>query len=491
MLLPPYQEFRQASTTNLGWSDPKLLPLKSESFFPFLITAVRVTEAIVILLSAAVSKDIYLNFSPTPENSTFNYLGPGIVVAIFAQFTFYRLHLYKKKIADYRYQYVGHIFLALGLAFLLTLALVSALSARADYHYDWFFIWFLVSFLILIAGRAALNMCLRFLHVEKSPAKKVAIFGSGELPSRVTEYLQKRFPNVEIIGPFNDFVPDSLADNANQLGELETVIELGKRNLYDCVIVAMPHSSYERIRATVRELSVLPVPVGICFEFLDLSSQIRYSDKAGDLQLLQLQSHPLSESDTLIKSIMDYVLSASALLLLAPLFLIISICIKLEGPGSVFFVQRRHGYNHNVIRVFKFRTMTVLEDGEVIAQAKPGDKRVTKVGRFLRNTSLDELPQLFNVLKGEMSLVGPRPHALAHNKMYEGIIEQYAARHRVKPGLTGLAQVNGCRGETNIPGLMERRVAYDLEYINNYTVALDIRIFFRTIFSILGNNKAY
>jgi putative colanic acid biosynthesis UDP-glucose lipid carrier transferase len=188
---------------------------------------------------------------------------------------------------------------------------------------------------------------------------------------------------------------------------------------------------------------------------------------------------------------MDYTLTLVALVLLAPLFLAIAIAIKLDSPGPVFFRQRRDGYNGSVIRVLKFRTMTVTEDGPVIRQAVPDDPRITRVGRFLRRTSLDELPQLFTVLSGEMSLVGPRPHAVAHGREYARLLDQYVLRHRMKPGLTGWAQVNGYRGATEDPELMRKRVEHDIYYIENWSIWLDIEILIRTVLVVLRGHNAY
>ncbi len=190
---------------------------------------------------------------------------------------------------------------------------------------------------------------------------------------------------------------------------------------------------------------------------------------------------PLSAREVLIKAAMDYFLGAIALAIFAPAMVVIGIAIKCDSPGPIFFVQRRHGLNHKIIRVFKFRTMTVTEDGPVVTQAVRGDKRVTQVGRFLRRTSLDELPQLINVLRGELSLVGPRPHAVAHNEYYAGILTNYTCRHKVTPGITGLAQVNGCRGETKTLEEMRQRVDFDLCYINNWSPWLDLKILARTL----------
>ncbi|MDH3579122.1 MAG: exopolysaccharide biosynthesis polyprenyl glycosylphosphotransferase, partial [Hyphomicrobiales bacterium] len=196
-----------------------------------------------------------------------------------------------------------------------------------------------------------------------------------------------------------------------------------------------------------------------------------------------LRRNKVSYWGHLVKAIEDYVLGSLIMLVALPIFAVIAIAIKIDSPGPVFFRQRRHGLNHNIISIFKFRTMNVMEDGDEIKQAKKGDQRVTRVGAFLRKTSLDELPQLFNVLRGEMSLVGPRPHAIAHNNQYGEILKQasYASRHLVKPGITGWAQINGFRGPTDRPYLMRERVRCDLEYIDNWSIWFDLEILLLTL----------
>jgi putative colanic acid biosynthesis UDP-glucose lipid carrier transferase len=206
---------------------------------------------------------------------------------------------------------------------------------------------------------------------------------------------------------------------------------------------------------------------------------------------VSIQKKPISDWNIFIKALEDYVFAGLSLIIFLPAMAVIAVLIKLDSKGPVFFRQRRHGLNHKVIEVLKFRTMSVLEDGETIKQATKSDSRITRAGRFLRRSSLDELPQLFNVWAGDMSLVGPRPHALAHNNYYSEMLENYARRHSVKPGITGWAQVNGLRGETTEPGLMEERVRYDLEYIDNWSIWLDLQILFMTpLFGFLSR-RAY
>ncbi|HTS52046.1 MAG TPA: exopolysaccharide biosynthesis polyprenyl glycosylphosphotransferase, partial [Burkholderiales bacterium] len=193
----------------------------------------------------------------------------------------------------------------------------------------------------------------------------------------------------------------------------------------------------------------------------------------------------------LVKTISDYALAALALVALSPLMLLIAIAIKRSSPGPVLFRQRRYGLDGREIVVYKFRTMTVLEDGDTVRQATQDDERITPIGRLLRRTSLDELPQFINVLQGRMSVVGPRPHAVAHNEMYRKLIDGYMVRHKVKPGVTGWAQVNGLRGETDTVDKMERRIQYDLAYLRNWSLRLDLVIIIKTILVLLGDKKAY
>ena len=198
----------------------------------------------------------------------------------------------------------------------------------------------------------------------------------------------------------------------------------------------------------------------------------------------ELKRAPLTATEQACKRVLDILIASVVLILLAPLMAVAAALIKIESRGPVFFLQRRNGFNGRPFRMCKFRTMYVLEDGPVIRQATKNDPRITHLGRLLRRANIDELPQLFNVIAGDMSLIGPRPHAAAHNSEYEKIIANYAYRHHVKPGITGWAQVNGFRGETQTVDLMKKRVEFDLWYINNWSFWLDFRIALRTL--VLG-----
>ena len=243
------------------------------------------------------------------------------------------------------------------------------------------------------------------------------------------------------------------------------------------------------IRWVARRLRVLPLPVTLV-PFGTLSQLFQRSrNDIGDTVAIELQRAALSPAEQIVKRAIDIVFSLMGLIILSPILFLAALAIRLDSTGPALFRQTRHGFNGRPFTCYKFRSMTVMENGEVVRQAQKGDQRVTRVGRWLRRLSIDELPQLFNVLIGDMSIVGPRPHAAAHDRYFNSAIEKYAFRHHVKSGLTGWAQVCGARGETDTLDKMKQRVELDLWYINNWSVWLDFSIMIRTAFVIfLGKN---
>ena len=245
------------------------------------------------------------------------------------------------------------------------------------------------------------------------------------------------------------------------------------------------------VRWLARRLRVLPLPVTLVpYGSLAQLFQRSHAD-IGDTVGIELQRAALSPSEQAVKRAIDIVFSSILLIGLSPVLLASAIAIRLDSSGPALFRQTRHGFNGRPFRIYKFRTMTVMENGDVVPQAKKSDKRVTKVGRWLRRYSIDELPQLVNVFIGDMSMVGPRPHASAHDRYFTSTIEKYAFRHHVKSGITGWAQVSGARGETDTLDKMRRRVELDLWYINNWSVWLDFSIMIRTVFVVLLGKDAH
>jgi len=259
----------------------------------------------------------------------------------------------------------------------------------------------------------------------------------------------------------------------------------------DDVIIIANQEHFSAIPSLTSKFSDLPVNIHVVpRDSIDLLATSRIAE-FGNLKTFEVSSVPLSSLDLTIKRLFDIVAASAGLILFAPLFLCTAVAIKLDSPGPVFFRQTRHGYNKQAIKVFKFRTMTTLEDGCAFRQVRRNDDRVTRVGQILRRTNIDELPQLLNVLLGQMSIVGPRPHATAHNDMFEGRILPFARRHNVKPGITGWAQVNGARGETDTLEKMQDRIEFDLHYIDNWSFLFDLKIIVMTLFSKKSYINAY
>ncbi|WP_407118047.1 exopolysaccharide biosynthesis polyprenyl glycosylphosphotransferase [Bradyrhizobium sp. LMG 9283] len=259
----------------------------------------------------------------------------------------------------------------------------------------------------------------------------------------------------------------------------------------DQVVVEADPERWPELRAFVADLRVLPFPI-IFVPVGTTSELLRHPKRSlGSAVCVELQRGPLTPLECAIKRMIDVIGAGLALAMLAPLLALTAVAIKLDSRGPVFFRQQRCGFNGRIFLIRKFRTMHVLEDGPVILQANRADRRVTRVGRWLRRTSFDELPQLLNVLDGSMSLVGPRPHAVAHDNEFDKLVRNYALRHRVRPGLTGWAQVHGCRGPTPTAVAVETRVQYDLWYIDNWSLGLDIAILLRTPVEVLRGRNAY
>ena len=281
-------------------------------------------------------------------------------------------------------------------------------------------------------------------------------------------------------------IPETLRD-----GTLDDLVRLARQGRVDTVLVTLPMRAEGRIRYLLDQLSDSTVSVYIVPDFFVFELLHSRWTHVGGLPAVSVFENPLFGVDGVAKRSADILLASLALLLAAVPMTIIAIAIKLTSPGPVFFRQTRYGLDGREIRVWKFRSMTVCEDGSEIRQAVRGDARITPLGELLRRSSLDELPQLFNVLEGSMSLVGPRPHATAHNEQYRGLIRGYMLRHKVKPGITGLAQVNGCRGETDTLEKMRQRVEWDHRYIRTWSLWLDLKILVRTVGIVSRQTNAY
>ena len=382
------------------------------------------------------------------------------------------------------------------LAWVITFLVLSALGQFTEYSTEissrGLPFWFSVSATLSLSFRASFRYATRWMIKRGIRTRKYAIAGMNELGERLAESINSS-PDLgyEFVGYFDDRVDPRDDSTGECKGNIQDLVGQTKDGEIQVVFITVPMRAEDRIRSFIRDLSdttasVYVVPDLFVFQLL----HSRCTEVQG-LPVVSIFENPFYGIDGMLKRCVDFFLSTTLLIALAIPMSFVALLVKLTSKGPVFFRQRRYGLDGKEIKVWKFRSMTVCEDGDKVTQAKQGDSRITPIGGFLRRTSLDELPQLFNVLFGNMSLVGPRPHANAHNEYYRKEIEGYMLRHKVKPGITGLAQVNGCRGETETIDKMEKRIFFDHQYIRSWSIWLDFRILFQTFGIVFKQQNAY
>lgn len=356
--------------------------------------------------------------------------------------------------------------------------------------------WFGFVPVVLIAARLVVRGLLRYARSNGANFRTVAVVGNNPIGHRLVQHLASMpWSGLVVEGIFANHQGENRSVNVeNQryaLGTMDDLMLKVGAGEIDIVYVALPIRSGRRIGNLVSQLADSTVSVYVVPDLF--VSELMHSSwvDVGGMLMVSVYETPFYGLHGWAKRAEDLVLSGLILLLISPLIATIALAIKVTSPGPVFFMQRRYGLNGAVVVVWKFRSMKVCEDGANIPQAKKDDERITPLGRFLRRTSLDELPQFINALQGSMSVVGPRPHAVSHNEQYRKLINGYMLRHKVKPGITGWAQVHGWRGETDTLEKMQKRVEYDLEYIQNWTLWLDLKIVFLTVFQCIKGKNAY
>jgi putative colanic acid biosynthesis UDP-glucose lipid carrier transferase len=352
-------------------------------------------------------------------------------------------------------------------------------------------VWFGVAPLLLLAAHRAARL---LGGADRAEVRSVILIGANAASARFAANIDRN-PNMymKVVGYFDDRAQDRWpADLAHPvLGKMDEIADYVRLHQIKLVFISQPISAQPRIRSLVDELqdtttSVYFLPDIYIFDLM----QARF-DNVGGMPVIAICESPFTGFNSLLKRVSDIVLATLIQIMLLPVMAVIAVTIKLTSKGPIIFRQRRYGLYGEEIMVYKFRSMTVAEDGAKVVQATKNDQRVTKVGGFLRKTSLDELPQFINVLQGRMSIVGPRPHAVAHNEQYRKLIKGYMLRHKVKPGITGWAQVNGLRGETDTLDKMEARIAYDLDYLRHWSLWLDMWIIVRTVLVVLKRENAF
>jgi Undecaprenyl-phosphate glucose phosphotransferase len=380
--------------------------------------------------------------------------------------------------------------------FVCLLGLAFLVKAIETFSRGWILLFYVSTILMLLLLRYLLVRVT--MHARKAgliAARRIFIVGTGYHIGEIIRHYQPWELGASIVGcrfltpAPKGATPEIRAKLLDR--DIDAAVESARTLEPDAILIVTSWSDTGTIDRCIEGLMSLPVEIHVGPEpILHKFDNVQLAN-LGRLFSLQLTRLPLSRFEILKKRIFDLVLSSLALVLLTPLLLLVAMLIKLDSRGPVFFLQRRYGFNQQPFRIIKFRTMRTLDDGVVVRQATHDDPRVTGVGRWLRRWSIDEIPQLFNVLKGDMSLIGPRPHALSHNHEYEQKIVLYARRHNVKPGITGWAQIHGLRGETDTDEKMRRRVEFDLHYIDNWSLGLDLQILVRTVISPRTYRNAY
>lgn len=376
------------------------------------------------------------------------------------------------------------------ISLLLTLGL-SSLISDFDLSFNIFILWYLIVLAGFFFCRMGIRIGSGILRKMGYNTRNVAVVGT--MPAGInliSSFLEEPWMGFVVVGVYDE-QPIETTTGINYAGDFDKLIEDAREGKLDRIYIAMSMKDESKIKDIVKRLtdttcSVLLIPDVFTFNILQSRTE-----EINGVPVVPLFDTPLNGINMVFKRLEDIIVSSIILLFISLPLIVIACAVKMSSPGPVIFRQIRYGMDGKPIMVWKFRTMSVMENGAKVTQAKQNDPRVTKVGKFLRNTSLDELPQFFNVLFGQMSVVGPRPHAVAHNEQYRSLIEGYMLRHKVKPGITGLAQINGFRGETDTLDKMQKRVDFDLIYIRGWSIWLDLKIIFLTFFKGFVNKAAY
>lgn len=436
-------------------------------------------DLLVIVLSGMLSGWWYL---PSHEFHSMGYaqlmaIGMLLAAVVFNRFGAYEARRGRSLLEELRV--IGVSWLAVVLALSV---FVFFTKSGQEYSRVWAVLWFFVGLAGLLFLRMAIRWVLRSLRRHGYNQRHVLIVGYDHL----IRELESRFKAAPWLGLQ---VTETINIDQVSIPALVALVNAGE---VDQVWIVLPLQEETRLRALIDGLAMTSVEVKYVPDLFGFRLFSHSLSEVGGLPVLNLCSTPMQGFNQIIKAVEDRVLSVLFLLILSPLMLLIAIGVKLSSPGPVFFKQARLGLGGKVIHVLKFRSMVVHAETEgTVTQAKRADPRITAFGAFIRRTSLDELPQFFNVFMGDMSIVGPRPHALAHNDEYKDLVDDYMHRHRVKPGITGWAQVNGFRGETDTLDKMQRRVEYDLYYIQHWSIWFDLKIIVLTVFKGFLNKNAY
>jgi Undecaprenyl-phosphate glucose phosphotransferase len=485
---------------------PSLSPLAvavTEKYVPAALSPivlagfVRFAEFALIVV---VGLSIYLAYVVPHYGIELQYFIATFGIALLAMFAFQVADIYQ--VQAFRGKEKQYMRLASAWSVVFLIVMTVSFFAKAGDHFSraWLGGFYVIGLLTLVAWRRALFLMVRQWTREGRLNRRTVIVGGGTPGEALIATLaQEKDSDLHLIGVFDDRGDTrSSAECAGKpkLGSVDDLVEFGRRTRVDLVIFSLPVSAEGRILQMLKKLWVLPVDIRLAAHTNKLQFRPRSYSFVGTVPVIDVFDRPIADWDVVMKWLFDKVIGGCILLAALPVMALVAIAIKLDSRGPVLFKQKRYGFNNDLIEVYKFRSMyTDKTDATASTLVTKGDPRVTRVGRFIRKASLDELPQLFNVVfKGNLSIVGPRPHAVnakAEARLYDEAVDGYFARHRVKPGITGWAQINGWRGETDTHEKIQQRVEHDLYYIENWSVLLDLYITLRTPFALLKTENAY
>jgi polysaccharide biosynthesis protein PslA len=442
-------------------------------------------EAATIVTASVVTGAAYHLWAYGEFGDVNHYMMAGGFVALLYTLPFLMRDDYQFHKALEQPRSLGRVFLVWNYAF-VTLAVVGFLTKTSGIFSRAGLVLFYITGLMALVGLSSLmRIGVRYLlSSDRIERRRVMMVGAAEEIARLQDGAMTQQSDFRVAAAIGLPGLGSAAASPQLIAQSLAAAVAKARALHiEDVVIFTDWSKGPQIQEVVAAFQALPVGIHLgASNVIGPFSDARIS-RFATTPAVSLTAPPLGTGQRALKRSLDFVLASLGLVLLAPVFAVVAAAVKLNSPGPVFFRQRRRGYNHREFRIWKFRTMTTMEDGTSIQQAKPNDARVTFIGRLLRRTSIDELPQLLNVLAGDMSLVGPRPHAIAHDELYEVRIPEYARRSNVRPGITGWAQINGYRGQTKTDDDMRGRVDHDLYYIDNWSILLDIYIIAMTVLS--------
>lgn len=468
------------------------------AFSPIVLAGfVRIIEFALILLVGTL---VYLVYVAPSEGIALYYVVSIIGIAVLSMIAFQIADIYQvQAFRGHEKQYM-RLAAAWSVVFLVAMAITFFAKAGGQFSRAWLGSFYVIGLASLIASRKILFLLVRGWTREGRLARRTVIVGGGDPGSVLIESLRtQKDSDVQVVGVFDDRNNERSGTECAgypKLGSVDDLVEFGRRTRVDLVIFSLPISAEGRILQMLKKLWVLPVDIRLAAHTNKLQFRPRSYSFVGEVPVIDVFDRPIADWDVVMKWLFDKIIGGAILIGVLPIMALVALAVKLDSRGPALFKQKRYGFNNDLIEVYKFRSMYVDQSDATAAKlVTKGDPRVTRVGRFIRKTSLDELPQLFNVVfKGNLSLVGPRPHAVnakAESKLYDEAVDGYFARHRVKPGVTGWAQVNGWRGETDTEEKIQQRVEHDLYYIENWSVLFDLYILAITPFALLKTENAY